>query len=144
MKNLLNVIFILLLSILKTFSQSLIVGIPSADIAEKNHLEFTHETQSNFWDKPNKWNSFNFMCYGIGKNSEITLTLNNLDNESSKNLALGFGAKKVLNIFNNNSSWEKKIILGTNILYSTHRNNFGIWSYGLFSIRVPKTKTIGS
>lgn len=126
---------------LQSFSQSLIVGIPSADIAEKHHLELTHETQWNFWDNPNKWNSFNFMCYGIGKNTELTFTLNNLDSQLSDNLALGFGFKKVFNIFKKASSWEHKIVLGTNILYSTQRSDFGVWSYALYSLRIPKIKT---
>lgn len=126
---------------LKAYSQSLIVGIPSADITPLHNLEFTHETQYNFWNKPSKWNSFNFMCYGIGNNAELTLTLNNLDNEMSKNLAAGFGAKKVFNIFKKKPNLEHKLIFGSNILYSTQRTNFGIWSYGLYSLRLPKTKT---
>jgi hypothetical protein len=125
----------------KSFSQSLIAGIPSADVAEKNHLEITHETQLNFWKKPTKWNSFNFLCYGIGGNSELTLAVNNLDNESSKNLALGFGAKRLFPVFKSSPSWEHKFILGSNVLYSTSKKDFGIWSYGLYSLRVPKTKS---
>jgi len=125
----------------KSISQSLIAGIPSADVVEKSHLELTHESQLNFWKKPNKWNSFNFLCYGIGGNSELTLTLNNLDNESSENLALGFGAKKVFPIFKNIPQWEHKIIIGSNVLYSTTKKDFGVWSYGMYSLRIPQIKT---
>ncbi len=141
MKFLSTVLFLFFSVIFTSFSQSLIVGIPSADIAEKHHLEFTHETQWNFWEKPNKWNSFNFMCYGIGNNAELTLTRNNLDNESSKNLALGFGAKKVFNIFESTPDWEHKVVLGTNFLYSTQRSDLGFWSYALYSLRIPQTRT---
>ncbi len=124
-----------------SFSQSLIAGIPSADVAEKRNLELTHETQVNFWKKPTKWNSFNFLCYGIGGNSELTVTINNLDNESSENLALGFGAKRVFPIFKSSPSWEHKFILGSNVLYSTTKKDFGVWSYGEYSMRIQQTKT---
>jgi hypothetical protein len=123
------------------FSQSLIVGIPSADVAGKNQLEFTHETQWNFWDKPTNWNSFNFACFGIGSDMELTATLNNLDNEASDNLALGFGGKKVFNVLKSKNEWEHKVIIGTNLLYSTTRKNFGFWSYGMYSFRLPNAKT---
>jgi hypothetical protein len=69
-KLILSTIFILLTSY--TFAQSLIVGIPSADVAEKHHLEITHETQWNFWGQTSKWNSFNFACFGLGNGLEIT------------------------------------------------------------------------
>lgn len=141
MRYIVLTLFIFFISFIRSFSQSLIVGIPSADVAEKQHLELTHESQYNFWDKPNKWNSFNFMCYGIGSNAELTLTLNNLDNKSSIDLALGCGGKKVFNCFISAPKWEHKFILGTNVLYSTHRNDFGFWSYGLYSLRIPRTKT---
>ena len=125
-----------------SFSQSLIAGIPSADVVENKHLELTHETQWNFWGKPTKWNSFNFLCYGIGNNSELTLSINNLDKEKSKDLAFGVGGKKVFDVFNKKSlSWEQKIVLGANVLYATQKNSFGIWSYGLYSMRIPQLKT---
>ena len=125
-----------------SYSQSLIAGIPSADFVAHKDVELTHETQWNFWNSPNKWNSFNFMCYGIGNNAELTLTINNLDNKTSKDLALGFGGKKVIDIFKNKHHlWEQKIVLGTNILYATQPNNFGIWSYALYSLRIPQLKT---
>ncbi len=123
------------------FSQSLIVGMPSIDVAEQHHVEVTHETQLNFWDKPKKWNSFNFACYGLGHQAELTTTLNNLSNEGSTNLALGVGLKKILPLVKGDNYWESKIGLGGNVQYSTIRRDFGIWTYGLYSVRHPKTKT---
>ena len=78
-------LFTILLFYHGSFSQSLIVGIPSIDVAEPHHLEVTHETQLNFWERPAKWNSFNFACYGLGSNAELTTTLNNLSNDGSEN-----------------------------------------------------------
>jgi hypothetical protein len=125
----------------KVYSQSLIVGIPSVDVAEKHHLEVTHETQWKFWGEEKKWNSFNFACFGIGNNTELTATFNNLTNGVSDNLAVGLGAKKVFELKKENNIWETKLAIGGNVLYSTVRQNFGIWTYGLGSFRIPSTKT---
>jgi hypothetical protein len=133
-------IILLFLNDIKLYSQSLIVGIPSVDVAEKHHVEITHETQWRFWGEEKKWNSFNFACIGVGNNAELTATFNNLSSGVSDNLAVGLGAKKVIELQKNNP-WEAKIAFGGNVLYSTSRKNFGIWTYGIGSIRVPNTKT---
>ena len=128
--------------VLTSCAQSLIVGIPSADVAEPHHLEITHESQWNFWENGLKWNSFNFACYGIGHNTEITSALNNLNNEGSTNLALGLGAKKVFPLF---GTYEKlkeiKLTVGSNLLFSERKREFGIWIYGHVSGRIPATRT---
>ena len=140
-KLLLNALFIGYVGISTIFSQSLIVGIPSVDVAEKHHIEITHETQWKFWGEPKKWNSFNFACIGIGNNAELTATFNNLTNGVSDNLALGLGVKKVFELKKENNVWETKLAIGGNVLYSTVRQNFGMWTYGLASFRIPSTKT---
>jgi len=140
MKHFLGIV-LLLSSFYSSFSQSLIVGIPSADVAEKHHLEFTHESQIGLQSRPYKWNSFNFLCYGLGNNAELTVTLNNLNNDGSTNAAIGFGAKKVFPIFKSNNKWEHKLTAGSNILYGKQSGNIGFWSYGHYSFRVPATKT---
>ncbi|TAE76327.1 MAG: hypothetical protein EAZ85_00195 [Bacteroidetes bacterium] len=122
-----------------SFSQSLIVGIPSADIAEKGNIEITHESQVNFWEKPNSWNSFNFFCYGINKRTEATLAFNNMNSSGSDNLSLGLGGKHVIPL--TDSKWETKITAGSNLLYSIPRKDIGYWVYSHLSFRLPKTKT---
>jgi hypothetical protein len=133
---------LIILFITKLISaQSLIVGIPSADVAEKNHLEITHETQWSFMENSQKWNSFNFVCFGMGNGLELTSTINNINNEGSQNLAIGLGAKKVFPLISETDKYERKLVLGGNTLFSTPNKNFGIWTYGLISWRIPKTKT---
>jgi hypothetical protein len=75
-------------------SQSLIVGIPSADVAPKGELELTHESQFYTEGNPRKWNSFNILCYGLGNHGEITTTIKNLNNLDNNKLALGIGLKR--------------------------------------------------
>jgi hypothetical protein len=121
--------------------QSLIVGIPSADVADFHHIEMTHETQWSFWNKPRKWTSFNFFCYGIGKNAELTLVFNNINSKGSDNLAIGVGGKKVFQLTNSSHPLEQKLTFGSNLLYSTNREKFGVWAYSHYSFRIPKIKS---
>lgn len=133
--------FLLLVSLFSQ-AQSLIVGIPSADVAEKHHLEITHESQWNFWEDGMKWNSFNFACYGIGHHTELTAALNNLNNDGSTNLALGLGAKKVFPILKNFTSLQEiKLTAGSNFLYSVNKKEPGIWLYSHASFRLPNVHT---
>jgi hypothetical protein len=132
--------FFILVSVSLCRAQSLIVGIPSADVAEQHHLEITHESQLNFWEGELKWNSFNFACYGIGHNMELTAALNNLNNDGSSNLAVGIGAKKVLPFpIKYNGIKEIKLTVGSNLLYSINKEELGVWAYGHASARISST-----
>ena len=53
--------------------QSLIVGIPSTDVAPKGELAIAHETQLNRFTTGGYWNSFSFATYGIGNGLEFAL-----------------------------------------------------------------------
>lgn len=133
---------VLVLGAFSSRAQSLIVGIPSADVAEKGFLELTHESQISPQFKPAKWNSFNFFCYGLGNHTELTVTFNNLSNQPNSNLALGAGFKKVFPLSSRvGKQWEMKAVVGANFLYSLPNQNTGVWAYSLFSFRVPSTKT---
>ncbi len=137
---LLNLILCFFIS--KNYAQSLIVGIPSADVVHKNHIEFTHETQTNFWEKKDiKWNSFNFVTLGLGANSEVTFSANNLNNDNSKDLALGLGVKKIFPFLKKYEKWEFKWTIGGNVLSFANRFDVGHWAYSHLSMRLPKSQT---
>lgn len=141
-KTYLVVLLLTLLISVKTHGQSLIVGIPSADVAELHHLEVTHESQFGLSNQKLKWNSFNFACYGLKNHLELVLTYNNLSNQSNANPVFGGGFKKVFPILKlGGEKWESKFIFGGNALYSFQRNDFGGWTYAMGSFRIPKTKT---
>jgi hypothetical protein len=127
-------------------AQSLIAGIPSADVVHKGNLEFTHESQINFWSDPNqfKWASFNFICYGIGHETEITASLVNLANKDMNNLAFGTGFKKAHQFFKKDSTlskWETKLTFGQNVFFSLQRPEVSGWVYSHASFRLPKLHT---
>ena len=122
------------------FSQSLIVGIPSADVAPEGEFEITHESQFYTEGNPRKWNSFNILCYGIGHNAELTSTLNNLNNLDNSRLALGFGVKKYLNL-GENKELDARWTIGGNMLFSLQKDDIGGWVYSHISLRVPVLNT---
>jgi hypothetical protein len=45
------------------FAQTLIVGIPSTDVAPKREFAIAHETQANRFQSGGYWNSFTFATY---------------------------------------------------------------------------------
>ena len=128
-------------SISDTLAQSLIAGIPSADVAPEKRFLFTHETQINTWsyDKV-KWNSFNFLCFGAAKNLEVTVSFSNLSNSPYANECIGTGFKKMFDL-KFIPLPESKIVIGQNVLYSVDRSSVGGWSYALLSNRIPVVET---
>ena len=121
-------------------SQSLIVGIPSADVAPEGVLELTHESQFYTEGQPRKWNSFNILCYGIGNNTELTSTLNNLNNLDNSALALGLGMKRLVEL-SQNKNLNPRLTLGGNMLFSLNKADIGGWVYSHLSMRLPGLKT---
>ena len=121
-------------------SQSLIVGIPSADVAPKGELELTHESQFYTEGNPRKWNSFNILCYGLGNQTEITTTLNNLNNLDNNKLALGFGLKRYFSL-SKNKDIDLRMTTGGNMLFSLFQSDIGGWVYSHLSTRIPRLQT---
>lgn len=142
--------FLIILLVFSGFvsqAQSLIAGIPSADVVHEGELELTHESQINFWSanpKQNKWASFNFICYGLGNGVELTTSVVNFATKDMNNLAVGTGFKKVHQFFKKDSvlsKWETKLTFGQNIFFSLQRPEVGGWVYSHASLRLPHLKT---
>jgi hypothetical protein len=141
MKKIISLLFVLIL--LKTnqlSSQSLIAGIPNADVVNKNKFEFTHESQFSNSNNQFNWNSFNFLCYGIGNKAELTINLLNLNNEGNKNLSTAIGFKKYFTLYEDNL-FDNRLTIGSNLLLGIPKQDFGYWAYGHFSSRYKPTKT---
>jgi hypothetical protein len=132
---------VILATIINSYSQSLIAGIPSIDVAPEKRFLFTHESQINTWtyDKP-KWNSFNFLCYGAAKNLEVTVSFSNLSNAPISHESIGTGFKKVFDL-DFIPLPETKIAIGQVVLYSVNKSSVGGWSYALMSNRIPELDT---
>ena len=127
-------------------AQSLIVGIPSIQTAELNHLELTSESQFNTWSQDKlKWNSFNFLCYGLTHDFELTASVININNVGLRNEVIGVGFKKVHDFSkkdsNDTHSWQPKIGIGGNAFLTVYKPSWGYWAYAMGSVRAPKIKT---
>ena len=137
MKN--NTIIILIIFILivypnKSFAQQTIFDVPSADITEAGMIFFQHESQFS-----NKFGIFtNYGAYGIGKNTEIDLTLFQVGTNKVNNENLGIGFKKIFPI---REKSETKLTIGHLIPISLRGHGVGGYTYSHLSTRLPKIKT---
>jgi hypothetical protein len=131
------------------FAQSLIVGIPNAEVTPKGHVLLAHESQVNWWNQTNErgeritsWNSFNFGCYGLSENIELCLTSFNIGSPASRNVSIAAGFKTVFPLFMKElPDWEIRSITGLMVPVSLDGHGVGIWSYGGISWRLPYLKT---
>lgn len=130
----------LLLATQASHAQSLILGIPNADVAHKGVLEITHESQVGI-SKPVSWNSFNILTYGLNKRIELTANLINLDKSVLPGATFAFGGKYVLPL--DSSAQEWKLTAGTNLGYAPRIDyeRWGVFSYSHLSMRLPRLRT---
>lgn len=121
-------------------AQSLILGIPNADVAHKGVLEITHESQIGF-TRPASWNSFNILTYGLNARTELTANLINLDESFLPGATFAAGAKYVLPL--SSDAWEWKLTAGTNLGYAPRIDyeRWGVFSYSHASTRLKGLKT---
>lgn len=124
------------------YGQSLIVGIPNADVAAKNELAIAHETQWNRFQAGPYWNSFSFVTYGIGRHTELAASLYGVSRPASQNAALGVGFKTSLPWQQQLArKWELKTAFGAMLPMSLEGRGTGYWVYGNASVRIPKSRT---
>jgi len=142
-KSITSGLFILLLfGFCQAVAQSLIAGIPSADVAEYRHIELTHESQLGAFNQPFKWNSFNILCYGLNRRTELTATFNNVNNSGSINFSPGIGVKHMVPLFDGVfPAWEGKLVLGGAYMFGLNQRSHGGWGYALGSFRLPAAKS---
>lgn len=118
----------------KSFAQQTIFNVPSADITEKGMIFIQHESQFS-----GDFGLFtNYGAYGIGKYTEIDLTLFGVGTNNVKNEVLGVGFKTALPLHKKS---ETKITFGTLIPISLRGNGVGGYGYSHLSTRLPKLKT---
>lgn len=118
----------------KSFAQQTIFNVPSADVTEKGMIFIQHESQFS-----NKFGLFtNYGAYGIGKNTEIDLTLFGVGTRKVRNEVLGIGFKTAIPL---HEKTETKLTFGHIIPISLRGNGVGGYTYSHLSTRLPKLKT---
>lgn len=120
--------------------QSLIVGIPSADVAPKGEFAIAHESQINRFESGAYWNSFSFATYGIGKHTELATSMYGISSPNSNNRAIGFGFKTSVPL-RVGRKWELKTSFGSMLPVSLDGRGVGGWVYGNASVRIPRART---
>ena len=115
-------------------AQQTIFNVPSADVTEKGMIFFQHESQFS-----NEFASFtHYGAYGIGKYTELDLTLFQVGTHPGNNENLGIGFKTSLPLHEKS---ETKLTFGHLIPASLRGNGVGGYTYSHLSTRLSKTKT---
>lgn len=132
------ILFILLCSIFllqsKVFAQQTLFNVPSADVLEKGQVFIQHESQFS-----NNFGLFtNYASLGIGKYTELDLTLFGVGTKNIRNEVLGVGFKTALPIHKES---ETKFTFGNVIPISLRGNGVGGYAYSHLSTRLRKLKT---
>ncbi len=134
MKKIFLLFIIFFLSISASHAQQTIFNVPSADVTEKGKLFLQHETQfSNRF-----FVNTEYAALGIGKNTEIDITLGGVGTNNIANELLGVGFKSFIPL---NKKYETKLTYGTLIQTSLRGNGVGNWTYSHLNARLPKLKT---
>jgi len=123
--------------------QSVIVGIPSADVTKKGHWALAHETQlASTSATPRYWNSFTFGTYGVGRHTELAASLYGFSSPTSGNRAIGFGFKTSLPVGEKlGPLTEPRWTFGQMTPVSLDGKGVGFWGYTSVSARLPGTRT---
>lgn len=77
------------------FGQQTIVNVPSDALTPRGQVFLMHETQLAWSSSKPNYNSTNFFAYGLNEQTELAITLYNVDEFGSDALALGMGFKTV-------------------------------------------------
>ena len=77
-------------------AQSLIVGIPNAEVTRPGKWFGTHESQFGAVSPRESWNSFTFVTYGVGRHTELAVSVLNVASPASGNRTVSAGFKSAL------------------------------------------------
>lgn len=75
------------------FGQQTIVNVPSDALTPRGQVFLMHETQLSWGSKTPDFNTTNFFAYGWNEQTELAITLYNVDEFGSDAMALGVGFK---------------------------------------------------
>ena len=118
----------------KAFAQQTIFNVPSADVTEKGMTFVQHESQfSNKFGLHTEYGAF-----GIGKNTEIDITLFGVGTRDVRNEVLGIGFKKSIPLHEKS---ETKLTFGSLLPISLRGDGVGGYFYSHLSTRLPKINT---
>ncbi|MBX9604385.1 MAG: hypothetical protein K2X35_25510 [Bryobacteraceae bacterium] len=122
--------------------QQAIINMPSADITPKGRNFVMHETQTKWWGDNQYWLGTWFYTRGVGKNTELAVTLYNNGSPRARNEAVGLGFKSSIPIHEETrEKWEMKLTVGQMAIVNTRGGGLGSFTYSHFNFRLPQTHT---
>lgn len=117
-----------------SYAQQTIFNVPSADVTPKGKLFLQHESQFS-----NKFLvNTEYSAFGIGKNTEIDVTLLGIGTDNVANEVLGVGFKTSLPLHEKS---ETKFTYGVLLPTSLMGKGVGGYAYSHLSTRLPKLNT---
>lgn len=123
-------------------AQQAIVNLPSADITPQGRHFLMHETQARPQNPGRNWYGTNFYAYGVGKNTELAVTMYNFGTPRAANEAVGVGFKTAVPLFENRlPKLELKWTFGQMTIFNTRAQGVGVFGYTHGSVVLPKVKT---
>ena len=118
----------------KSLAQQTIFNVPSADVTEKGMIFLQQEGQFS-----NKFGLFTeYSAYGIGKHTELDVTLFGVGTKNVRNEVLGVGFKSSLPL---HEKTETKLTIGSLIPISLRGDGIGGYTYSHLSTRLHKLNT---
>ncbi len=139
-----SILYLFLFGVPNGYAQQTVFNVPNADVMPKGHLFLQQESQFRAWNPNAFWLGTEYATYGIGHNTELTMTLFNVSSPPSDNVTLGAGFKSAIPIPKLKEKYPKreyKITVGTEVLPSLQGQGVGNWTYAHLSGRTPKTNT---
>lgn len=123
-------------------AQQTIFNVPSADVTPEGKLFLQHESQFRTW-KPGRFlSNTEYSSYGVGHNTELDMTLFNINAPSTDNITLGVGFKTAIPLLKKQLPDEEvKLTVGSMLPISLQGDGIGNWSYSHLSARLPKVQT---
>ena len=115
-------------------AQQTIFDVPSADVLDKGKVFLQHESQFS-----GKFGLFtHYASLGVGKNTELDLTLFGVGTKNVRNEVLGAGFKTAIPLHEKS---ETKLTVGSLVPVSLTGKGVGGYFYSHLSTRLPKLKT---
>lgn len=131
----------MLLGLGSAWAQQTVFNVPSADVTPEGVLFLQHESQFRPYKPRQFWIGTHYSALGIGHNTELTMTLFDLNAPFTRSMDLGIGFKNVHPILTKRfPAREFKTVLGSQVVPSLD-GGVGNWTYASVSGRVPKLKT---
>jgi hypothetical protein len=121
------------------WAQSVVASVPNTDVTTTGIAMIAHESQGSVKAGKPYWNSFTFGTVGVARNIELAATLYGVGSPFGK-IAVAAGYKQRVE-FAPHSRWEPTLAFGPMFPVSLSGEGLGIWTYGAFSVRLPKLRT---